>query len=96
MRQVGHDAYRKLKKVLVPGRTSASDGKFCRLRHRTIPPSICGFLGLKNKLSLQGLPGEVLTIYEGAREAEVNDQLSRKVGKFFRRPQQSVLKDERC
>ena len=52
--------------------------------------------GLKNKLSLQGLPGEVLTIYEGAREAEVNDQLSRKVGKFFRRPQQSVLKDERC
>ena len=62
------------------GRTSASDGKFCRLRHRTIPPSICGFLGLKNKLSLQGLPGEVLTIYEGAREAEVNDQLSLKVG----------------
>ena len=27
-----------------------------------IPPPIAGFLGLKNKLSLQGLAGEVLTI----------------------------------
>ena len=30
-----------------------------------LPPSIAGFLGLKNKLSLQGLAGEVVTIYGG-------------------------------